>query len=745
MNRLLNWMDIRPDERRIFSLAFVGAFIVVGTMILGRSVREGFYLARFDVKTLPYITAAVSLGALPTVAGFSALLARGGTRSVMMGLTLLLATACTALWPFVRHSGVAVVVFYLLSSLGTLILTSGFWILIAEHFEVRRAKRLFGLVSAGGTLGALVLGTSIKMFTKRVDLSYFVPALAGLLVLFFLAQSLLPRSQSAQTGTASSEKSSTTAENLKTIWRTKHLRWMALVVFTATVASTLLDFQFKGIVRGSLDTKEALAGYFGGFYAWTALAALLVQISLSAQILSRFGLFATLSILPAYLCLGSVAMLLYPGLLASTIVRGGDNSLRKSLYRSAMEVSYVPLPEVVRRRTKSFIDSVIDSLAEGIGSGIIFVSITLLSLQLRWLSVMVLGLSLIFLWLNRKIDRSYFSTLVGELKKERGDARNALKAAGIEGRDLLSATFTRLRLPPEMIHEARKVRSPAKPSAPLRSDLTKQEALRSAEPADVKRALEEDGNWSVDLVPALIRLMARDVFLLQASDRIVQMGPECLPALEAIAISEETDFVIRRRIPILLGRFRTPQAESLLVKLLTDRRFEVRYRSGIALMKFRKELKTEWTEEQKQSVWNAIEFETVKGLPVWEMHQLLDDQDVNADEFVEARVSRRGKLGLEHTFRLLALVLDPQAVRAAYRGILIDDPKLRSFALEFLEIALPPAVRDRLWQFIGDLSAAQKEKAKRPVSDVVSDLLNSHMTVFGAEEDRRAVKKILKS
>ena len=126
---------------------------------------------------------------------------------------------------------------------------------------------------------------------------------------------------------------------------------------------------------------------------------------------------------------------------------------------------------------------------------------------------------------------------------------------------------------------------------------------------------------------------------------------------------------------------------------------------------------------------------------MWELARLLDGEA--DDDFVERRVGLRGELSLEHTFRLLSLVLDRDTVRAAYHGIILNDPELKSFALEYLEQVLPHDVRDRLWPFIGDLSASAEQRARRNLDDVVADLLVTGATLFGSQEDREALKRYL--
>jgi hypothetical protein len=82
-------------------------------------------------------------------------------------------------------------------------------------------------------------------------------------------------------------------------------------------------------------------------------------------------------------------------------------------------------------------------------------------------------------------------------------------------------------------------------------------------------------------------------------------------------------------------------------------------------------------------------------------------------------------------------------VKAAFHGVILDDERLKSFALEYLEQALPDDVRKKLWPFIGDISEQQRERSLRPLDDVVSDLMTTGATLFGDVQDRAALKRML--
>jgi hypothetical protein len=92
---------------------------------------------------------------------------------------------------------------------------------------------------------------------------------------------------------------------------------------------------------------------------------------------------------------------------------------------------------------------------------------------------------------------------------------------------------------------------------------------------------------------------------------------------------------------------------------------------------------------------------------------------------------------------LLSLVLNPDAVRAAYQGITSEDERLLSLALEYLEQALPKDIRERLWPVIGDLTERQRSRAIRSLEVVVEELVETGATLFAGAEEREALRRMI--
>lgn len=737
------WLDVRPDEIRPVALSFAGAFLVLGFVVLARSLREALYLTTFPVETLPYVMAAVAALSVPTVSAFGRLLEGSSPRRVLAAVLVVLAAGLAALLPAAGRSPAAAVGFYLWTALGTLLLTSGFWIVVSELFPVRGAKRLYGLVGAGGTLGVLIVGTGLTRVADRLPISWLGASLVLLLALFYVVQRALPAPSHGTRGTSPTGRDDRSP--LAEIAEDPHLGSIALVVAVATVAATLLDYQFKELAAAAHPTEAGLAGFFGAFYGWTAAASLLLQLFVASRLMSSAGLGATLAVLPLLLLAGAVGLVLAPGLALATLVRGTDQALRKSLHRSALEVLFLPLPSDVRRRTKTFVDSVVDSAAEGIGAALIFVWVTWAGLPSRWLALGVALLAGGFLALTRRLDRRYLTAVTDTLRRRAAGAGEAVTRGS-----LLSATFTRVDLSTGRVEaedRALDVRRGGPSPGVAAADAGPPGAAGAPDPLSADdetalRALSRSRDWTADDVPRLARCLARDRLASRAQVALAGVGGAAVAHLSTLLLDPGADFVIRRRIPGVLARIDGTEAADALARALRADRFEIRYRAGRALSTRRSRGRAAPSGGGRDAFWAAVRFEVRRERPVWELQRLLDDRGRPADDLVAGRAGVRGELSLEHTFRLLSLLLDPDAVRAAFRGVTGDDPHLASLALEYLEMVLPADVQERLWPFIGDLGPRDRRDARRSIDRVVEELVTTDATLFASRTEQEALRRL---
>jgi AAA family ATP:ADP antiporter len=223
-----------------------------------------------------------------------------------------------------------------------------------------------------------------------------------------------------------------------------------------------------------------------------------------------------------------------------------------------------------------------------------------------------------------------------------------------------------------------------------------------------------------------------------------RVAEEHVGELTDALIDPNQDFAIRRRLARVFSVCVSQRAADGLLLGLHDQRFEVRFQCARALASVAE--KNPRVRIDKTHIFDVVGRETAVGRPVWESHRLLhqlDDSDSRffVDEFVKDRASR----SLAHVFTLLSLVLPPEPLQIAFKGLHTTHQNLRGTALEYLEGVLPPPIRDALWPYLEDERKASTGP-RRDRDEIVADLLKSHESIMvnlrelSARDDQKRAK-----
>jgi hypothetical protein len=259
------------------------------------------------------------------------------------------------------------------------------------------------------------------------------------------------------------------------------------------------------------------------------------------------------------------------------------------------------------------------------------------------------------------------------------------------------------------------------------TDLVHIMALRSRDKDRVLKVLERDESLKPTLVAHVIPLLAWDPVANEAVNALRRIAEERVGELVDALIDPNQPFAVRRRLARVFAVCVSQRAVDGLLLALEDLRFEVRFQSARSLVAVLE--KNPRIHVDAPLVFEVVRREVAVGRPVWEAHRLLHapeegDPPLFLDDFVRDRASR----SLAHVFTLLSLVLPPEPLRIAFRGLHTDDQNLRGTALEYLEGVLPPAIRDRLWPFLDD-SRNVRHHTARSRDEILAELLRSNQSM----------------
>ena len=423
-------LHLRSGDLAPGVLLFAYYFLIISGYIVGQVARDALFLDHFAPDQLPYVDITIAVLVAFVVAGYIRLSHRTGLRELLAWSLTAFALTALFFWWAIGGSDSAWLfpaLYVWVGIFGVMAITQ-VWTLANFMLTTREAKRLFGLVGAGGILGGIFGGffsnAVVRAFGTEsllLVLAVFLMLCVALVLLIFRQHRWGPdREDQGSVGVDESPRN--LLESFRLMLSSKHLTSIATLICITSIVTTAAGWQFKAIASETIVEKDALAAFFGSFQGYAGIAALAAQLMLTSRLLQRFGVGATLFILPVTLALGSLGVLATGGIFAATFLKGSDKVLRYSIDTASLQLLYLPVPANIKIQIKSFIDTVIWRLGDGLAGLTLLVFVTYLGFtpgQVSWVNLAFLGLWFVAAAAAR---RQYLTTLGQRVREHRIDA-----------------------------------------------------------------------------------------------------------------------------------------------------------------------------------------------------------------------------------------------------------------------------------------------------------------------------------
>ena len=387
MSRLIaSVVDVHPDEDAAMWTAFAFFFFVLSSYFILRPIRDAVAVAS-GATGLPWLfagTLAVMLVANPL---FSALVVRFPVRRFVPLTYHFFAANLLVFFAVMRVTGGDTstgapwvgIVFFVWTSVFNLFITSVFWCFMADVFRSEQAKRLFGFIGVGGTLGSIsgsLVTASLAQRLGTVNLflvSIVLLEIAALIVVRFPADTGKPAASTpAVAGTSRRAEGAAIGGSvwagMTSIIKSPYLIGIAVFLVFYTMGSTFLYFEQADIIGRYYTTSAARAAIIAKIEVAVQTVTVVTQIFLTGRVIRWFGLAATLALLPAMTMIGFGALGAVPTLatlIVFTVARRGTNF---GLTNPAMEVLFTVVPREDKYKAKSFIETFVYRAGDQIGA-----------------------------------------------------------------------------------------------------------------------------------------------------------------------------------------------------------------------------------------------------------------------------------------------------------------------------------------------------------------------------------------
>jgi len=659
------------------------AALAIAHQVAGKSLREGLFLSTYAVADLPKVMLGSALGAIPIVLLVARLMTRHGPDTLTPLLFVASALFSVTEWLlFPQLPRAIALAVYLHVSIGGALLVSAFWSVVNERFDPHTMKRLIGRITASATLGGLLGGAAMERVAHWLSARSALLAVAGMCTLAALGTRMLA---------ASAESPSSPASRAQEPVRFSGYLWtLALLTMTMAAASAFADFGLKQAAAARFVSAESLVRFFAVFYTGASLLSFLLQAFVSPRLFDSIGLGGTLAVAPfTGVALGALASL-SPSFLSLSALRGADMALGPSLFRSAFEPLFTPLPSATKRATKSLIDVVFDKGGDACASLMILLLATAgpLLVQRAPLLLATFAFALALL-LALRARQGY----IGELEASLRAGAVSLEAVEIEDPAAhLTLSATSLGIDRDKLREeiarARAERAGAPTEAPaapgeLRQIVDDVRVLLGNDSAALRTLLSRS-SLDARLAAFVMPHLANTQLAKPAVAALRAMGTDVVGLLADVMLNDAQALAVRRRIPHVLRSMRGPRVASALIRALSAEALDVRYRAALALL--------EVTREDRELLPEA--------------------KDVFTLALKEIERGPLSEAGSDHMFALLSLCTTRGSLELVRQGLKTDDRKLRGTALEYLESLLPEAVRGPLVQALAERPEPRESGAR---------------------------------
>ena len=434
--------DVKSGEGGTALLMFANVFLILCAYYFIKPLREGWIavsdisgLTKMEVKA--YSSFGQSLLLIPVVWFFGRLSARHRRSALIARSTLFCMLNMALFWAiqpglFIDNLPYSGVVFYLWVGMFGVFVVAQFWAFAADIYTEERGNRMFPLIAVGATSGA-ACGSWITEILVKSGLFgtewLLIVAMIPLAASIFLYRKVDNRMQQQVVESDSSPTpdpgiDDTGKSAISIVFSSRFLLATAVITLILSWVNTngenllfrvVQEFLQEAAVQESISapdkllafTRDGTTAFYGDFYFWVNVVALLLQAFVASRLLKYGGFGVILLAMPVVALVSYTAMAFVPVLAIVKFMKIVENSTDYSINNTARNVLWLPVSAEMKYKGKPTIDSLFVRLGDGIAALTVLVGVQILTLSTRSFFVLNVGLVIVWIGLAVVIVREY--------------------------------------------------------------------------------------------------------------------------------------------------------------------------------------------------------------------------------------------------------------------------------------------------------------------------------------------------
>lgn len=395
-------VELRERETTLTVLMFSYSFLAMAGYNIIKPATRSKFIASLGAENLPYVMLIAGLLMGVIMQQYGRMVSRlprrwmfPGTQAALVGLLLVFWALFKTDQPWVSAA------FYFWGLLLGIFLISQFWSLANDVYDARQAKRLFGFIGGGASLGGTAGAALTVWLAQPLGTDDLLLVSAGVLavgtgVSWYLTHRTDAGNRSAAVAVPEAQVGG--KEALHLLRESRHLRLIALIIGFAAMGAVILEQQLNMATEAFIAGEDAVTSFLASITLYISAIAFVVQIWLTGRIHRFLGVGFALLVLPVSLAVTSSLILLFPVVWIAAIARVQDSSLRYTLDKTSREILFVPLPADLKHKAKPFVDVAVDRLM-GKGLASILLLLLLKVFDFEWYQLSYVSLAMVGAWI----------------------------------------------------------------------------------------------------------------------------------------------------------------------------------------------------------------------------------------------------------------------------------------------------------------------------------------------------------
>ncbi len=358
---------IEPHEVKAVVTAFVYFFFLMASYFILRPLRDtmGTVYGVAHLQELFTGTFVLSFIVAPIFAGLASRIRLASFLPWVYGFIAITMVVFYFLFQNVANDRWVAAAFYVWLSTFNLLTISVFWSLMADTFSSAQARRLFGVIAAGGTAGTICAPAFIALFVSSVGTnSLLLMSAAGFTVTAFLVRLLETEKRKlagaqAQPTTLDRKLGGNPFDGFALLFRSRYLLMIALFLLLMTWISTVIYFQLGDLISKEFASRAARTQAYATIDLATNSIAVLIQLFGTGRFIRRFGLTTGLLINPVIMVLAFVAVVFSPVLLVLGAIQVTRRFSEYAIAKPSRDMLFTVVDQQAKYKAKNVIETVV--------------------------------------------------------------------------------------------------------------------------------------------------------------------------------------------------------------------------------------------------------------------------------------------------------------------------------------------------------------------------------------------------